>query len=204
MFEFSWGSTVTPTPYAYPNLLNKKASTPSERKYHIVCTIFLVFCWCRWKLVMANDVATPSNPPVALVDKEELEKTSLDEVALEVNVSQRSCEEEPSRRVVRTWVDRSAWDRQLSPNPHALAIYLEFIRARRATPKRFEECQCKDDDVRLHCQTWVPGDGHYRWLQRPINPLPMEHRAEYLARTIRRILEFLQLWPIPFKLFTKL
>jgi hypothetical protein len=51
---------------------------------------------------MANDVATPLNPPVALVDKEELEKTSLDEVALEVNVSQRSCEEEPSRRVVRT------------------------------------------------------------------------------------------------------
>jgi hypothetical protein len=32
MFEFSWGSVVTPTPYAYPNLLNKKASTPSERK----------------------------------------------------------------------------------------------------------------------------------------------------------------------------
>jgi len=43
MFEFSWGSIVTPTPYAYLNLLNKKASTPSERKYHIVCTTFLVF-----------------------------------------------------------------------------------------------------------------------------------------------------------------
>ncbi len=43
VFEFSWGSAVTPTPYAYPNLLNKKASTPSERKYHLVCTTFLVF-----------------------------------------------------------------------------------------------------------------------------------------------------------------
>jgi hypothetical protein len=32
----------------------------------------------------------------------------------------------------------------------------------------------------------------------------MEHWAKYLARTIRRILEFLQMWPIPFKLFTKL
>jgi hypothetical protein len=32
----------------------------------------------------------------------------------------------------------------------------------------------------------------------------MEHRTEYLAHTIRHILEFLQLWPIPFKLFTKL
>jgi len=43
MFEFSWGSAVTPTPYAYLNLLNKKASTPSEHKYHIVYTTFLVF-----------------------------------------------------------------------------------------------------------------------------------------------------------------
>jgi hypothetical protein len=43
MFEFSWGSVVTPTPYAYPNLLNKKVSTSSDRKYHIVCATFLVF-----------------------------------------------------------------------------------------------------------------------------------------------------------------
>jgi hypothetical protein len=42
MFEFSWGSAVTPTPNAYPNLLNKKASTPFQRKYHIVCITFLV------------------------------------------------------------------------------------------------------------------------------------------------------------------
>ncbi len=58
-------------------------------------------------LVMADDVVTPSNPPVVVVDKEEFEKatfdgTLLDEVALEVNVSQRSHEEEPSRRVVCT------------------------------------------------------------------------------------------------------
>jgi len=101
-------------------------------------------------------------------------------------------------------VDRSAWDRRLSPNPHALTIYLEFVPARGAAPERFEECQCEDDDVHLHCQTWVPCDGHYRWLRGPINPLSMEHQAEYLARTIHRILEFLQLWPIPFKLFIKL
>ncbi len=43
VFEFSWSSAVTSTPYAYPNLLNKKALTPFERKYHLVCTTFLVF-----------------------------------------------------------------------------------------------------------------------------------------------------------------
>jgi hypothetical protein len=147
---------------------------------------------------MANDDATPSNPPVVAVDQEKLEeatldRTPLDEVALEVNLFQRPRENEPSRRVVRTRVDRSVWDRRLSPNPHALVIYLEFVSVHGAALERFEECQCEDDDVRLHCRTWVPGDGHYRWLRGPINPLPMEHRAEYLARTIRRILKFLQL-----------
>ncbi len=145
---------------------------------------------------MANDVATPSNPPIVVVDKEEREEatldgTSLDKIALEVNVSQRSREEEPSKRVVRTRVDRSAWDHRLSPNPHALTIYLEFVLVRGVAPERFEECKCEEDDVRLHYPTWVPGDGHYHWLRSPINPLSMEHRTEYLARTIRRILEFM-------------
>ncbi len=101
------------------------------------------------------------------------------------------------RRIVqkngRIRVDRSAWDHRLSFNPHVLAIYLEFVPACGVAPERFEEFQCEDDDVRLHCRTWVPSDGHYRWLRGPINPLPVEHRAEYLARTICRILEFLQL-----------
>jgi hypothetical protein len=92
-----------------------------------------------------------------------------------------------------TRVDRSAWDYRLSLNPHALAIYLEFVPARGITLEKFEECQCEDDDVRLHCQTWAPSDGHYHCLRGLINPLSMEHRAKYLARTIRHILNFLQL-----------
>jgi len=135
---------------------------------------------------MVDDVATLSNPLVAPVEQEELEEALLD-----VIISQWSREEEPPKQVVHTRIDRSAWDRRLSPNPHALTIYFKFIPARGATPERFEECQCEDDDVRLHCRTWVPGDGHYHWLRGPINPLPMEHRAEYLARTIHRILDFL-------------
>jgi hypothetical protein len=137
---------------------------------------------------MADDNATPSIPPDAAVQQEELEEAPLD-----LDVFQRPREEEPPRRVVRTRVARSVWDCQLSPNPHALAIYLKFVPARGAALARFEKCQCKDDDVRLHCRTWVPSDGHYRWLRGPINPLPLEHRAEYLVRTIRRILEFLEL-----------
>ncbi len=55
---------------------------------------------------MAEDDAPPSNPPVAPVQQEELEEAPLD-----LNVSQRPREEEPPRRVVRTQVARSVWDR---------------------------------------------------------------------------------------------
>ncbi len=119
---------------------------------------------------MANDVVTSSNPPIAPVEEEELKEPLLD-----VNVSQQPCDEELFPRVVRTRVNRSMWDHRSSPNPHALAIYLEFVPACGTMPKRFEECQCEDDDVHLHCQTWVPGDSYYHWLQGLINPLFMEH-----------------------------
>jgi hypothetical protein len=148
----------------------------------------LVFVDANENLVMADYVVTPSNPLVSLVEKEEFEEAPFD-----VNVSQRSHEKKPFKRMVRTQVDCSTWDCQLSPNPHALKIYLEFVPACGTAPERFEKCQCEDDDVRLHCRTWVPGDGQYHWLRGPINPLSMKHRTEYLVRTIRRILEFLQL-----------
>jgi hypothetical protein len=87
------------------------------------------------QLVMADDDTTPSIPLVAPVQQEELEEAPLD-----LDVSQRLREEEPPKRVMRTRIARSVWDRGLSPNPHALAIYLEFVPARGAAPERFEEC----------------------------------------------------------------
>ncbi len=151
-------------------------------------TTFRFFVDACENLIMADDVAMPSSLLTTLVEKEE-----LGEALLDVNVSQRSCKEKSSKRVVHIQVDRSAWDRRLSPNPHALTIYLEFVPTCGVEPKRFEECQSEDDYVHLHCRTWVHGDGHYRWLQGPINPLFMEHQVKYLAGTIRRILDFLQL-----------
>jgi hypothetical protein len=79
----------------------------------------LVFVDACEDSIMADDVAMPLNHLVAPIEKEELEKAPLD-----VNVSQRSHEEEPSKKMVHTRVDRLAWDCQFSLNPHALAIYL--------------------------------------------------------------------------------
>jgi hypothetical protein len=57
-----------------------------------------------------------------------------------MNVSQRLREEEPSKGVVYTRVNRLAWDRQLSLNPHVLVIYLKFVHVCGTTPKRFKKC----------------------------------------------------------------
>jgi hypothetical protein len=48
-------------------------------------------------LVTTDDVATPSNPPISPIKKEELEEALFD-----VNVSQWSREKKSSRKVVRT------------------------------------------------------------------------------------------------------
>jgi hypothetical protein len=58
--------------------------------------------------VKLDDITTPTNPQVALVKKEELEKTSFDETFLDVNVSQRSCKEELSKIVMHIRVNHSA------------------------------------------------------------------------------------------------
>jgi hypothetical protein len=57
----------------------------------------LIFVDVGENLVMVNDVATPLNPPITLVEQEELEKTPFD-----MNVSQWPCKEELSKRVVCT------------------------------------------------------------------------------------------------------
>ncbi len=78
---------------------------------------------------------------------------TVEETPFDVNVSQQSRDEESFERVVHTTIDCSAWDRQLSPNPHALTIYLECVPAHGVAQERFEECQCEDDNVRLHYRT---------------------------------------------------
>jgi hypothetical protein len=60
----------------------------------------LIFVDAGEHLVMAYDAIMPSNLLIAPVEEEELEGTLLD-----VNVSQKSCDEELFQRVVRTRVN---------------------------------------------------------------------------------------------------
>jgi hypothetical protein len=104
MFGFSRSSSITTTPYTYLNFLNK-GNNPFRMQVPNYFGYLSIFVDLNENLVMTNDVVMPSNPPVAPIEQEELKEASID-----VNVSQRSCEEEPSRKVVRTQVDHLAWD----------------------------------------------------------------------------------------------
>ncbi len=64
---------------------------------------------------------------------------------------------------MRTRVDRSVWDRRLSPNPHALAIYLEFVPFYGTAPERFEECQCEDQPVMAIIIGYEARSTHFPW-----------------------------------------
>jgi hypothetical protein len=76
--------------------------TPSECKYQIIPITPLVFVETCEDSIMADDVVTPLNPLIALVEEEEFEKTLFD-----VNVSQRLCDEKQFERMVRTQIDHS-------------------------------------------------------------------------------------------------
>ncbi len=58
-----------------------------------------------------------------------------------------------------------------------------------------ESCY-KTEDISIFAWSLVLGVGHYHWLRGPIRRLPRNSKADYLVRTIRRILDFLQLWTI--------
>ncbi len=66
MFEFSRSSAVIATLHAYTNFLNK-GNDPLWMQMPDCSSYPSVFVDACENLVMADDVATPSNPPVTLV-----------------------------------------------------------------------------------------------------------------------------------------
>ncbi len=49
------------------------------------------------------------------------------------------------------------------------------------------------EDTSIFVWSSVPGVGHYCWFHGLIHRLPLNSKADYLVRTIRRVLNFMQL-----------
>jgi len=116
---------------------------------------------------------------------------------LDLMLSQHPHDEdlEPREVHARLKVDPlQAWYYCISPNSHTLVILLQV---------NFTSC----DELEIVCEgcykiedtsifTWssIPSIRHYHWLCGPIHRLPPPNsKTNYIVRTIRRILNFLQL-----------
>jgi hypothetical protein len=86
-----------------------------------------------------------------------------------------------------------AWYYHISPNSHTLVILLQVDPASGDEPKTVCEGCYETKDTSIFAWSSVPSVGHYRWLRGSIRRLPLNNKADYLVRTIRRILDFPQL-----------
>jgi hypothetical protein len=86
-----------------------------------------------------------------------------------------------------------AWYYRILPNSRTLVILLQVDPASSDELETVCEVCYETEDTSIFAWSSVPGVGHYRWLRSPICRLPPNSKADYVVRTIRRILDFLQL-----------
>jgi hypothetical protein len=140
---------------------------------------------------MALRTVTSYGPKAAQADVEPPSESSLD-----LTLTQHLCDEEPEPREVRARLEVEpprAWYYRISPNSRTLVILLQVDPASGDQPETVCEGCYETEDTSIFTWSLVPGVGHYHWLRGPIRRLPPNSKADYLVRTIRHILDFLQL-----------
>jgi hypothetical protein len=143
---------------------------------------------------MASRMVSSYGPQTAQANEEPPPESSLD-----LTLTQHPRDEEPELREVRAHLEVEplwAWYYRISPNSRTLVILLQVDPAFGEEPETVYEGCYETEDTSIFAWSSVPGVGHYRWLRGPICRLPPNSKADYLVRTIRRILNFLQLWTI--------
>ncbi len=83
-----------------------------------------------------------------------------------------------------------------SPNSRTLVILLQINLISGDELETICEGCYKTQDTTIFAWSSILGVGHHHWLRDSICRLPPNSKANYLVRTIRRILDFLQLWII--------
>jgi hypothetical protein len=140
---------------------------------------------------MALRTVTSYGPQATQADEEPPSESSLD-----LTLTQHPRDEEPEPREVRARLKVEpprAWYYRVSPNSRTLVILLQVDPASGDEPEIVCESCYETEDISIFAWSSVPGVGHYHWLRGPIRRLPPNSKADYLVRTIRRILDFLQL-----------
>jgi len=140
---------------------------------------------------MASRMVSSYGPQAAQANEEPPPESSLD-----LTLTQHPRDEKPELRKVRACLEVEplrAWYYRIFPNSRTLVILLQVDPASSDEPETVCEGCYETEDTSIFAWSSVLGVGHYRWLRGPICRLPPSSKADYLVRTIRRILDFLQL-----------
>jgi hypothetical protein len=118
------------------------------------------------------------------------------ETFLDLTLTQHPCDENPTPREVRARLEVDpprAWYYRISLNFRTLVILLQVDHVSGDEPEILCEGCYEIEDTSIFAWSSIPGVGHYHWLHDPIRRLPPNSKVDYLVRTLRRILDFLQL-----------
>ncbi len=140
---------------------------------------------------MASRMVTSYGPQVGQVN----EKPTL-ESSLDLTLTQHPHDEDPASQKVRTRLEVDpprGWYYYIFPNSRTMVILLRVDPASGDEPETVYEGYYEIEDTSIFAWSSILGVGHYCWLRSPICRLPPNSKADYLVRTIRRILDFLQL-----------
>jgi hypothetical protein len=140
---------------------------------------------------MASRPVTSYGPQVAQVNEKLASKSSLD-----LTLTQQLRDEDPTPREVHVRLEidpPQAWYYRISPNSHTLVILLQVDPASSDEPEILCEGCYETEDTSIFTRSSVLNVGHYCLLHDPIRRLPPNSKVDYVVRTIRRILYFLQL-----------
>jgi len=136
-------------------------------------------------------MVTSYEPQAAQANEEPPPESSLD-----LTLTQHPHDEEPEPREVCARLEVEpprAWYYHISLNSRTLVILLQVNPASGDEPETVCEGCYETEYTSIFAWSSVPGVGHYRWLRGLIRRLLPNSKADYLVRTIRRILDFLQL-----------
>ncbi len=141
--------------------------------------------------IMVLHTITSYGPQAAQTNEE-----SPSESSLNLTLPQHPRDEELKPQEVRAHLEVEpppAWYYRISPNSRTLVILLQVDPTSGVEPEIVCEGCYEIEDTSIFAWSSVPAVGHYRWLHGPIRRLPLNSKADYLIRTIRRILDFPQL-----------
>jgi len=140
---------------------------------------------------MASRTITFYGPQATQANEELPPESSLD-----LTLTQHPRDEEPKPQEVRARLEVEplrAWYYRIFPNSRTLVILLQVDPTFGDEPETVCEGCYETKDTSIFAWSSILGVGHYRWLRGPICRLLPNSKANYLIRTIRRILDFLQL-----------